>query len=92
MIAGNYTNEPLLTEVLVEMNLPFDRSSCTLESFPVYFCRLAFNLLNSTNSLQETEIAVYTWRHLLFRLSLEWVLGTGRVHLCDPLVALIMLI
>lgn len=28
-------------EGLVDMNLPFDMYSCTLVSFPVYFCRLA---------------------------------------------------
>lgn len=31
----------IVIEVLVQMNLPFDMYSRTLESFPVYFRRLA---------------------------------------------------
>lgn len=41
-MAEKCTNEWLVIEVLVVMNLPFDDMySCTLESFPVYLCRLA---------------------------------------------------
>lgn len=43
MIAESCTKK-LVMEVLVEMNLPSDMYSCTLESFSVYFCRLAFDL------------------------------------------------
>lgn len=41
MVAENCTNDQLVIEVLVEMNLPFDDIySYILESFPVYFHRL----------------------------------------------------
>jgi len=41
-MAEKCTNEWLVTEVLVAMNLPFDDMySCTLESFPVYLRRLS---------------------------------------------------
>lgn len=37
MIAENCTNEPLVLEVLVEMNLLFDMYSCNLSLFQFIF-------------------------------------------------------